>query len=165
MKVEILYFPGCPNHPPAVGAVLEALQAERVTADLVEIEVKDAAAAHVAGFLGSPTIRIDGQDVERSARSVRAFGLSCRTYTDQGRRAGVPPLEWIRAGLREAMTCAACARGLEASFRKMAGVEKVAVDYKAGQAVITFDPGKQSVDSISKFVADCGYEVKETKVI
>ncbi len=63
------------------------------------------------------------------------------------------------------MTCAACARGLEASFRKMAGVDKVAVDFRAGQAVITFDPGKQSVDSISKFVADCGYEVKETKVI
>src|SRR5258707_10175039 len=52
------------------------------------------------------------------------------------------------------MTCAACARGLEASLRKMTGVDKVAVDYKAGQAVITFDPGKQSVDSISKFVAD-----------
>ena len=63
------------------------------------------------------------------------------------------------------MTCAACARGLEASFRKMAGVEKVDVDYKAGQAVITFDPTKQTADSLSKFVAECGYKVKEIKVV
>jgi hypothetical protein len=102
MKVEVLYFSGCPNHPPAVGAVREALQAEGIAADLVEVAVNDAAEARVVGFLGSPTVRINGQDVERSARSSQAFGLSCRTYTDHGRRAGVPPLEWIRAAVREA---------------------------------------------------------------
>ena len=63
------------------------------------------------------------------------------------------------------MTCASCAKGLEASFRNMAGVLKVTVDYKAGQAVVTFDTGKQSAESLSKFVASCGYKVKETKVI
>lgn len=63
------------------------------------------------------------------------------------------------------MTCAACAKGLEASFRNMAGIEKAAVDYKAGQAVITFDPSKQSTESLTKFIASCGYQVKETKVV
>lgn len=63
------------------------------------------------------------------------------------------------------MTCASCAKGLEASFRNMAGVVKVTVDYKAGQAVVTFDTGKQSAESLSKFVASCGYKVKETRVI
>src|SRR5437763_13036314 len=63
------------------------------------------------------------------------------------------------------MTCASCAKGLEASFRNMAGVVKVTVDYKAGQAVVTFDTGKQSAESLSNFVASCGYKVKETKVI
>ncbi len=63
------------------------------------------------------------------------------------------------------MTCAACAKGLEASFRNMAGIEKAAVDYKAGQAVITFDPGKQSTESLTRFIASCGYQVKETKVV
>jgi copper chaperone CopZ len=63
------------------------------------------------------------------------------------------------------MTCASCAKGLEASFRNMAGVVKVSVDYRAGQAVVTFDTGKQSAETLSKFVASCGYKLKETKVV
>lgn len=63
------------------------------------------------------------------------------------------------------MTCASCAKGLEASFRNMAGIVRASVDYKLGQAVITFDPSKQNTESLSKFVASCGYKVKETKVV
>jgi copper chaperone len=63
------------------------------------------------------------------------------------------------------MTCASCAKGLDASFRNMAGVVKVTVDYKAGQAVVTFDTSKQSTESLSRFVASCGYKVRETKVV
>jgi copper chaperone CopZ len=63
------------------------------------------------------------------------------------------------------MTCAAGAKGLEASFRNMVGVVKADVDYKAGQAIVTFDAAKQSADSLSKFVMKCGYQVKETKLV
>ncbi len=102
MKVEILYFSGCPNHFLAVDRVREVLQLEGTPADMVEVEVKDAAAAQQVGFLGSPTIRIDGQDIEPGARAARAFGMMCRTYFEGGRHAGVPPREWIRAAVREA---------------------------------------------------------------
>ncbi len=102
MKVEILYFSGCPNHVPAVDWVREVLKQEGTPADMVEVEVKDAAAAQQVGFLGSPTIRVDGQDVEPAARADCAFGMMCRTYIDGGRRASVPPPEWIRAAVREA---------------------------------------------------------------
>ncbi len=78
------------------------LQQEGTLADMVEVEVKDAAAAQQVGFLGSPTVRVNGQDVEPAARAARAFGTMCRTYIDGGRRAGVPPPEWIRAAVREA---------------------------------------------------------------
>jgi hypothetical protein len=102
MKVEILYFLGCPNHIPAVDRVREVLQQEGTPADMVEFEVRDAAAAQQVGFLGSPTIRVDGQDIEPAARTARAFGMMCRSYIDDGRHAGVPPPEWIRAAVREA---------------------------------------------------------------
>jgi hypothetical protein len=102
MKIEILYFSGCPNHAPAVDRVREVLAQEGTPAEMVEVEVKDAATAQQVGFLGSPSIRVDGQDVEAAARAVRAFGTMCRTYNDGGQRAGVPPPEWIRAAVREA---------------------------------------------------------------
>ena len=63
------------------------------------------------------------------------------------------------------MTCPACAKGLEASFRNLAGVTTASIDYKAGEAVITFDPAKQSIESLSKLVKSSGYQVKETKVV
>jgi hypothetical protein len=102
MKVEILYFSGCPNHALAVKSVREVLRQEAAPPDIGEVEVKDAATAQQVGFLGSPTIRVDGQDVETGVRSASAFGMICRTYIDCGQRAGIPPLEWIRAAVREA---------------------------------------------------------------
>jgi hypothetical protein len=47
----------------------------------------------------------------------------------------------------------------------LSGIVKADVDYTVGQAVITFDPAKQNVESLSKFIASCGYQVKEIKVI
>ena len=102
MKVEVLYFSDCPNHAPAVKRVREALRQENVAAELIEVEVKDAAAAQQFGFIGSPSIRINGQDIEPSARAAGRFGLMCRTYIVNGRPAGVPPPELIRDAVREA---------------------------------------------------------------
>ena len=101
--MEVLYFSGCPNHRAAVTCVHEALRNEGVSADVNEVEVKDADAAKALGFLGSPTIRVEGQDVEHAARKLLAFGMSCRTYVVGGLRSGVPPREWIQAAVREAI--------------------------------------------------------------
>ena len=57
------------------------------------------------------------------------------------------------------MTCPSCAKGLEASFRNMPGVKEAKVDYDAKQATVTFDPAKQSDESIKKLVAEAGYTV------
>jgi hypothetical protein len=102
MKVEILYISGCPNHFSAIDCVRAVLAQEEIPAEMVEVEVTDAATAQQVGFLGSPSIRVDGQDVEPAARAFRAFGMMCRTYIDRCRRTGVPPPEWIRAAVREA---------------------------------------------------------------
>ncbi|MGQ9635344.1 MAG: DF family (seleno)protein [Bryobacteraceae bacterium] len=111
MKVEILYFEGCPNHAPAVERVREVLREEGLAADVVEVNVRDEAAARALGFPGSPTIRVDGLDVEPAARSAKDFGMMCRTYTEGSRRAGLPPSEMIRQALREAAGPAAAKHG------------------------------------------------------
>ncbi len=104
MKIEVLHFSGCPNHAPAVERVKEALRAEKIAGEIVEIEVLDAAMARRLKFLGSPSIRINGLDVEPEARSRGGFGMMCRTYADGCSQSGLPPREWIRSALREART-------------------------------------------------------------
>ena len=102
MKVEALYFDGCPNHKPALDRVLEVLKEEGISAEISEMNIPDARAARAAGFLGSPSIRINGVDVEPAARSSKQFGMMCRTYMEGGKRVGLPSRKVIRAALREA---------------------------------------------------------------
>jgi hypothetical protein len=75
---------------------------EGVSADVVEVEVIDALTARQLGFLGSPSIRVDGLDVDPTARSAQQYGFTCRTYTNRSQRTGIPPLEWVRAAVRAA---------------------------------------------------------------
>jgi hypothetical protein len=102
MKIEILYFDGCPNHEPAIELVHQVLRELAVSAEVVEVNVPDAATAETSRFLGSPTIRVDGLDVEPAARSAREYALSCRTYFTNGRIEGLPSRELLRQAVEEA---------------------------------------------------------------
>ena len=42
MKIEVLYFDGCPNHKPAIERVQELLREQGVSAELLEVNVSDA---------------------------------------------------------------------------------------------------------------------------
>jgi len=101
MKIEVLYFDQCPNYIPTLQRVKEALRQNGVTAELVEVNVRDEATAQSVRFLGSPTVQIDGIDVEATARSSKDFGMMCRTHGDSGKRVGIPPIDLIRAALRK----------------------------------------------------------------
>ena len=99
MKIELLYFDGCPN----VTATLERLKgilAEiGLNAPIILTKVADREMAQLAGFLGSPTIRINGVDIEPSARSSKDYGLMCRMYEVNG---GAPSDAMIRLAVVEA---------------------------------------------------------------
>lgn len=100
MKVEIFYFADCPNHQLAVERVKEVAQQEGFSPAILEIEVPDAEAALRLQFLGSPSIRVNGLDIEPAARSVKDFGLMCRTYGDGCCHSGLPSHELIRSAIR-----------------------------------------------------------------
>lgn len=97
MRIEVLYLEDCPNYLPAVDRLRRVLQQEGLHAELSAIEVRDAAAAKALKFFGSPTIRIDGLDIDGDARTVAETGFACRRYAD-----GLPSEEMIRAALTEA---------------------------------------------------------------
>jgi len=99
--VEILYFEGCPNHQGARELV------ERVAADLgIEpevrlVDVQTPADAQRLRFLGSPTIRVNGRDVEPDADKRPEFVHSCRVYRTVDGFAGQPNERWVREALAD----------------------------------------------------------------
>jgi hypothetical protein len=97
MKIEVLYIEDCPNYPPVLDRVTRVLRQEGLTAEIYKVEVKDAPAAEALRFLGSPTVRINGLDIEAASRATAETGLACRRYLG-----GLPSDEMIRAALREA---------------------------------------------------------------
>jgi len=97
MRIEVLYFEDCPNYVPTIDRLRTVLREEGMNVEVLEVEVKNAAAAERLRFIGSPTIRINGLDIEADARSGERVGLACRRYAD-----GLPSEEIIRAALLEA---------------------------------------------------------------
>ena len=95
MKVEILYFEGCPNHLRTVALVLEAACELRAVIDLEPVPVRPNDDLVGLRFLGSPTVRVDGVDIEPSARSRTDFAFGCRVYGS----GGVPSRELVLAAL------------------------------------------------------------------
>jgi hypothetical protein len=100
--VEILYFDGCANYE-AVRELVEAAAAEiDVEPHLESIEVPDSEAAVKLRFLGSPSVRVDGRDVEPGAQERHDFALSCRVYQTKGGLSGRPDAGWVRDALSKA---------------------------------------------------------------
>jgi hypothetical protein len=100
-RIELLYFAGCPTYQVARRTVAEVLEATGMAAEIREVNVSSEAEAHKLGFIGSPTIRIDGQDIDPDAERSERFGLKCRVYTVDGRLLGHPSREMVLAALKE----------------------------------------------------------------
>ena len=80
----MLYFEGCPHFPPTLAQVREVLDELAIDAEISVIEVRTGSDARHHRFLGSPTVRVDGADIEPAARSRCDYGLACRRYDGTG---------------------------------------------------------------------------------
>lgn len=101
MNVEVLFIAGCPHHKPAAELARQALQAVGLPMVVQEVEICTKEDADAWRFLGSPTIRVNGLDVEPEARMVRHFGVGCRSYRQDGHASGLPSMELIKVALQE----------------------------------------------------------------
>jgi hypothetical protein len=97
MKIEVLYVPGCPHYQPAVDRIQKLLTAASLRVNIERVRVSSDAEARALQFPGSPTIRIDGIDVEAPQGYVT--GLACRLYAN---RSGVPSEEILALALARA---------------------------------------------------------------
>lgn len=96
MRIEILYFDGCPSHERLVLDLRETLDQHGVEGQIALRPVETPEEAEERRFLGSPTVLVDGQDVDPTAVGRTDFGLKCRLYrAPDGGQQGMPPGEWI----------------------------------------------------------------------
>ena len=97
MMIEILYFDGCPNHQPTLKLAREVVAELGLDPEIREVRIETAEEAERKLFLGSPSVRVNGRDIEADARERGDFSLSYRMYGS----GGVPPKELLIAALRE----------------------------------------------------------------
>ena len=102
IAVQVLAFEGCPNRAGAIELAARAIEDTGVEAALEVVDVADAQRAAELRFLGSPTIRVDGQDVEQGADDRRGYGLVCRVYRTEAGVQGQPEAGWVTAALEAA---------------------------------------------------------------
>lgn len=103
-KVEVLYFEGCPNHVAAREGVERIANDLGLTIELRLVNIETADDAARLRFLGSPTVRVNGGDVEPGSDQRTDFVRACRVYrTDSGLR-GQPDEAWVRDALVAAST-------------------------------------------------------------
>ncbi|HEX2416033.1 MAG TPA: hypothetical protein VHJ37_12555 [Thermoleophilaceae bacterium] len=100
MRIELLWWEGCPSHPQALAELRQILSAEGIDPEIVERrEITTDEQAEREGFPGSPTILIEGRDVVPSAGEP--LGLTCRLYRlRDGRPSPTPDPEDVRAAVR-----------------------------------------------------------------
>ena len=100
-RVELLYWSGCPSHPRALADLREAMG--ELGLDPASVQVREVASdeqAGAEGFVGSPTIRVEGRDIQPPPPD-EPTGLTCRIYRRRdGRISPTPdPLD-LREALR-----------------------------------------------------------------
>jgi len=95
--IELLYFDGCPSHEQLLPTITQL--AAQAGAELRLRRVESPEAAERERFLGSPTIRVDGVDVDPGAAERTDFGLKCRIYRSAAGQSPLPPEPWLRTAL------------------------------------------------------------------
>jgi hypothetical protein len=93
--VEVLGFSGCPNVVPTVQLVWSVARELGVTIEVRQVAVDDAGVAAHLQFPGSPTVRVDGVDIQPLSAIGDAYAMTCRMYGNSG----VPSRDAIASAL------------------------------------------------------------------
>ena len=100
LKIEVLFFDGCPNFEALLPRLRDLLHVGGGAETSIKlVRVADAETAQRERFLGSPTVRVDGEDVEPGAGERTDFGLKCRLFATADGLRDMPSDEWVLRAL------------------------------------------------------------------
>ena len=103
-KIDILYHEKCSHYPQAIERVKQVLSEEGIDAEIREIQITSEEEARKYKFFGSPTIRIDDEDLESEEERQQGHAHvldSCRIYNYKGQLYMIPHKEALRLALRK----------------------------------------------------------------
>ncbi len=102
MRIQFLWWEGCPSHPKARQRLRQALDELGLEAEIEEIQVLTDEDAERWNFPGSPTILVEGRDIDPQGAQQPAR-LTCRLYfLENGRPSPVPSVGMIKRALQAA---------------------------------------------------------------
>ena len=102
MNIDLLWFDDCPNHHAAEVLVREILKDFGVDAPINKIKVPDLETGEKTRFPGSPTIRINGIDVDPTYEDTGDYTPRCRVYLTSEGFKGLPEKAWVENAVRKA---------------------------------------------------------------
>jgi hypothetical protein len=102
-RIEVLFFDGCRNVQAAEELVERVADALGIDGDVRRVFIESPEAAQRARFLGSPSIRVNGHDIEPGADARTDFSYGCRVYQTPFGGAELPSEEWLREALTAAV--------------------------------------------------------------
>ncbi len=103
LRVELLTFEGCPNQDRARELVEKVLADKGIDPKSLTMVLLEGQDADAWRFPGSPTIRINGRDVEPGFREPAEYSLSCRVYQTESGLQGLPDPRWVELAIDEAL--------------------------------------------------------------
>jgi len=99
--IELLTTPDCPHRDAALALVRRVCGQSDGQAEVRLVEVPDQPAAERLRFQGSPTIRVNGRDIEPGAQQNHEYVCGCRLYQGQYSLRGLPEEAWLRQALQD----------------------------------------------------------------
>jgi hypothetical protein len=99
MKIAILVFDGCRNADATEKLVRETVSKLEIDASIEIIKVTNNEYAVAKRFLGSPSVRIDGKDLEVEEDELTQYSMRCRVYRQGDSQTGIPPKDLLVSAL------------------------------------------------------------------
>jgi hypothetical protein len=104
MDVELLWFSGCPTHEAAERMLRDVLDEHGLDdVPIHRVQVEDEATGIAVRFPGSPTIRIDGKDIEPEPLPSADYSPRCRLYFTSTGLSGLPERAWVETAVAAAV--------------------------------------------------------------
>lgn len=100
-RVELLWFADCPNHATARQVLADVIEKIAPGTAVTDIDASNPAVADALRFPGSPTIRVDGRDVDPAYVDPGDYTPRCRLYRTIDGLRGLPERRWIEDALRD----------------------------------------------------------------